>query len=44
MAKTNDAVPHLIEAATADTIYRESICAALVIFSVLHWMSLDIER
>ena len=21
-----------------------SICAALVIFSVLHWMSLDIER
>ena len=23
MAKTNDAVPHLIEAATADTIYRD---------------------
>ena len=23
MAKTNDAVPHLIEAATADTMYRD---------------------
>ena len=23
MAKTNDAVPHLIEAATTDTIYRD---------------------
>ena len=44
MAKTNDAVPHLIEAATADTIYRDVYLRRAVIFSVLHWMSLDIER